>query len=331
MAGGTNIMALGLCAAVLTISLAAPHAAAGQGPTYPIKPVRVVVGLTPGGATDAQARVFAQRLSTTFGQPFIVDNRPGAGGLIGFQMVAKAAGDGYTLLATSPSLTTIQAFQERPTYDPVRDFAPISLLTRAPYVVVIQPEFQAGTIADLIAFARARPGSVNFGLSGLGSVYHLAAAWFVHAAGVTFTLIPYKGVGPALSDLLGGRINATFSNPTNIAGHLRSKRLRALAVTSSERSRVFPELPTVAESGLAGFDVTSWQGWLAPAGTPASVVNRLNVELAGFAKTPEIAEKQIADGGEAVGNTPAQFRKLLELEANRWRTLVNTTGIRMEP
>jgi tripartite-type tricarboxylate transporter receptor subunit TctC len=297
---------------------------------YPTKPVRVVVGLAPGGATDVQARIFSQKLSEELGRQFIVDNRAGAGGLIGFQTVANATPDGYTLLAATPGFTIAPAFYDRPPYDPIKDFSAVSLVTKAPFLVVVHPSFPAKSMNELIAFAKSKPGALNFGVGGLGTSIHLGAVWISSASNVKITLIPYKGTGPVLSELLAGQIHVTLANPINVIPHVKAGRLRALATTGAERFSVLPGLPTVAESGIAGFDVTTWHGWLAPRNTPAAIVDRLSAALAKFVKAPDTMEKLAADGGEAVGNTPAQFSQFIAAETQRWRSMVKATGIRAE-
>ena len=297
---------------------------------YPTKPVRVVVGLAPGGTTDVHARLVSQGLSKHLGQHFIVDNRPGAGGVIGFLTVTRATPDGYTLLASSPSVTILPAFQEKAPYDPVKDFVPISLVTKMPFLVVVQPSFPANSMAELIEFAKSRPGALNFGLSGIGSAFHLGAVWIISVTKVEITLVPYKGGAPVLNDLLAGNIDATFATPVIALAHVKLGKLRALAVTSYERSRVLPALPTVAESGVTGFDLTGWHGWLAPKGTPEMVVKRLSAAIAKFVKTPEMAEKLATEGAEPVGSTPEQFREFIAVEAQRWRKLVKDTGISLK-
>ena len=305
-------------------SMAATSASDG----YPSRPVRVVVSASPGAITDAQARLFSQLLSDRLKQQFIVDNRPGAGGLIGFQTVAKAAPDGHTLLAVSPSLTTVYAFQEKPTYDPVNDFDPVSLLIRAPFLIVAHPSFPAKSMSELIAYAAAKPNAITFGLGGAGSIQHLAVAWIAAETKTSLVLVSYKGIAPAVVDLIGGQINATMANIANVGPHVRAGRLRALALTGLERSAVFPELRTVSESGVPGFDVTSWQGWVAPKGTPAAIVNRLSAALAEAVRLPEVSEKIASDGAKPIGSTPAAFRKEIAAQAVRWRRLVDERGLR---
>ena len=296
--------------------------------TYPTKPVHVIVGLAPGGGTDYQARLFSQKLAESLHQQFIVDNRLGAGDLIAYRTAANAAPDGYTLLVSTPVYTIAPAFNEKSRLDPLREFAPVSLLTKAPYLVVVHPSFAGKTFTDLIAYAKNNP--LNFGVSGLGTTIHLGAAWIAQATRANIVIVPYKGTGPALNDLLGAQIHTTFANILNVSPHIRSGRLRALAVSGGERSRVMPELPTIAQSGVPGFDVTTWHGWLAPAGTPSAILERIHGELAKFLRTPALAEKLALDGGEAVGSTPAEYRLFLVDEIARWRRLARSTGLKFD-
>ena len=306
---------------------AAPTAVAAD--AYPSKPVRVIVGLAPGGGTDYQARLFSQKLAENLRQQFIVDNRLGAGSMIAYQIAAAAAPDGYTLLVATPVYAIAPAFNEKSKHHPLSDFTPVSLLTKAPYLLVVHPAFAGKSFGDLIAFAKNN--QLNFGVSGIGTTIDLGALWIAQATRTNIVMVPYKGTGPALNDLLGAQIHTTFANILNVSPHIKSARLRALAVSGLERSRVMPDLPTIAESGVPGFDVTTWHGWLAPAGTPAAIVARLQGELGKFIRTPAIAEKLAADGGEAVGNTPEQFRRFLAADIERWRALAKTTRLKFEP
>lgn len=306
---------------------AAPTAIAAD--AYPSKPVRVIVGLAPGGGTDYQARLFSQKLAENLRQQFIVDNRVGAGSMIAYQIAAAAAPDGYTLLAATPVYAIVPAFNDKSPHQPLSDFTPVSLLTKAPYLLVVHPAFAGKSFGELVAFAKNN--QLNFGVSGIGTTIHLGALWIAQATRTNIVMVPYKGTGPALNDLLGAQIHTTFANILNVSPHIKSARLRALAVSGLERSRVMPDLPTIAESGVPGFDVTTWHGWLAPAGTPAAIVARLQGELGKFVRTPAIAEKLAADGGEAVGNTPEQFRRFLAADIERWRALAKTTRLKFEP
>ena len=306
---------------------AAPTAVAAD--AYPSKPVRVIVGLAPGGGTDYQARLFSQKLSENLRQQFIVDNRLGAGSMIAYQIAAAAAPDGYTLLVATPVYAIVPAFNDKSQHHPLSDFTPVSLLTKAPYLLVVHPAFAGKSFGELIAFAKNN--QLNFGVSGIGTTIHLGALWIAQATRTNIVMVPYKGTGPALNDLLGAQIHTTFANILNVSPHIKSARLRALAMSGLERSRVMPDLPTIAESGVPGFDVTTWHGWLAPAGTPAAIGARLQSELGKFIRTPAIAEKLAADGGEAVGNTPEQFRRFLAADIERWRALAKTTRLKFEP
>lgn len=306
------------------ITAASPDALAN----YPTKPVRVIVGLAPGGGTDYQARLFSQKLAENLHQQFIVDNRLGAGGLIAYRTAASAAPDGYTLLAATPVYAVAPAFNEKARLDPLRELAPVSLLTKAPYLLVVHPAFPGKTFADMMAYAKQSP--LNFGISGVGTTIHLGAAWIAQATRANIVIVPYKGTGPALNDLLGGQIHATFANILNVAPHIKSGRLRALAISGGERSRAMAELPTVAESGVPGFDVTTWHGWLAPAGTPPAILNRIHAEMVKFLRVPALAEKLALDGGEAVGSSPDEYRRFLADEIARWRRLAKSTGLKFD-
>ncbi|HSQ05157.1 MAG TPA: tripartite tricarboxylate transporter substrate-binding protein, partial [Burkholderiales bacterium] len=247
----------------------AAHAAVAA---YPAKPIRVIVGLAPGGATDIQARWFAQKMSENLGRSFIIDNRTGAGGLIAYQLVRNAAPDGYTVVAATATFTLAAALQAKPPYDPVLDFAPISLVTKAPYLVVVHNSFPAKSMKEVIAFAKAKPGALLIAIPGTGTTNHLGGLWLQHATSTKITLVPYKGAGPSFGALLAGEVNMTFANVVSALPVVRSGRVRALAVTTAQRSPALADLPTVAESGVPGFDVNTWHGWLAPNGTPRSII-----------------------------------------------------------
>ena len=296
---------------------------------YPTKPVRVVVPLAPGGATDIQARLFSQKLSQSLGQPFLVDNRAGASGLIAFNhVISQAPGDGYTVLATSAAFTTTVAVFEKQPFDPVKDFEPLALMSRAPYVLVVNPAFPAANVKEFLAWAKANPGKLNFALSGLGSTIHMAAVWMEEAGGIKTTMLPYKGVGPSTQDLIAGVVHATFANPISASPFIKSGKLRVLGITSAERSAVMPDLPTLAESGLKDFEVTTWHGWLGPRGTPAAVVRVLNTELNKVLKAPEVVKIISEDGGTPVGGPPDVVRKVIGSEIERWKRLVKLGNIK---
>lgn len=267
-------------------------AASAQPGVFPQKPVRVVVPQAPGGATDIQARLFAAKMSQALGQQFIVDNRSGGGAaaVLAFSTVAKANPDGYTLLAVIPSFTFSPALYPAYPVDPVRDFAPVSLLTRAPYLLVVNASLPASSVKELIALARAQPGKLNFGAGNTGSGTHLVTLWFLTAANVDALYVPYRSVGLATLDLVGGRLDATLANVLSIGHYVKTGKLRALGISTAQRSRTLPDLPTIAEQGAPGYNASTFHGYAAPAGTPAAIVNKLSEEFAKIVKSPEVAE-----------------------------------------
>ena len=297
---------------------------------YPAKPVRVLVGLAPGGGTDIQTRLFAQKLSESFNRSFVVENRPGAGGTVAYAQVAKSPPDGYTLIGVTSGYTITPAVYTKLAYDPLKDFAPISLVAQAPFLLVIHPSLPAKSVKDLLALAKAQPGKLDCGSAGQGSSTHMAFELFRIAAGVKITHIPYKGTGPALIDAMAGQVHMLFGNVLSTLTYVKAGRLRALAVTTAARSKVLPDLPTIAESGLPGYENSTWHGWLAPAGTPPAILNRLNAELVKSAKAPDLLEKLATDGGEGVGSTPEQFGRHLVTEIARWRKVVKEAGVVLE-
>ena len=303
---------------------------AQDGAEYPAKTVRVIVAQETGGGTDIQARLFSAKLSENLRRQFVVENRTGAGNTIGFGFVAKAAPDGYTLLAVTPSFTFSPALYKNLPYDPVKDFAPISIVTRAPYVLLAHPSLPARSVRELIALAKARPGQLNAGVGGNGSFTHLAMVWFADLAKAKVTYIPYKGTGPVLIDLMAGNVDIAFGNVLSTLAFIRAGKMRALATSMSTRSAVLPELPTVAEAGVPGYDLNTWHGWAAPAGTPPSVINKMHEELARVVKSPQVAGQLAADGGEPVGSTPEQFRQLILSEVARWRKVVADSSITVD-
>lgn len=304
--------------------------AQGTSEAYPVRPVRVVVGLAPGGGTDIQTRLIAQKLSDPLGRSFVVENRTGAGGTVAYAWVAKAPADGYTLLGVASGYSITPAVFSRLSYDPVKDFAPISLAIEAPILLLVHPAVPAKNVQELIALAKARPNALDFGSAGHGTSNHMAMELFKRMAGVRLVHVPYKGTGQALADLLAGQIPVLFGNILSCLPYVKAGRLRALAVTSSKRSAAMPEAPSIAEAGVPGYNTTTWHGWLAPAGTPTAIVQRLSSEIAKVVKSPEVMEKMSGDGGEAVGSTPEQFTRHLVAEIARWRKVVKETGVRVE-
>lgn len=304
--------------------------AAGAAEPYPSKPVRIIVGLAPGGATDIQARWYAQKLTERLGRSFIVDNRTGAGGLLAYQIAANAAPDGYTVVAATASFTIVPAVQAKVPYDTVKDYEPVALVTKAPYLVIVSNSFGPKTVSEMIAYARAKPGALLIAIPGTGTINHLGGAWLSQLTNTKITLVPYKGAGPSLAAVLSNEVPVTFANVLSALPMVKTGRVRAIAVTTGERSSALPDLPTIAEGGAPGFDVATWHGWLAPKGTPRAVVLKLNQELAAVVKSPEIGDKLAEDGAIAITQTPEQFGKYIADEGSRWKSLVKETGLRIQ-
>jgi tripartite-type tricarboxylate transporter receptor subunit TctC len=318
-------------ALIALATLVAPLPAAAQGGAYPTKPIRIVVPFPAGGTTDILARAVAQQLSQAWGQQVIVDNRPGAGGNIGSELVAKSAPDGYTLLmgtvgthAINPSL-----YAKMP-YDHVKDFAPVILVAGVPNVLVVHPSVPANTVAELIAYGKANPGKLNFASSGSGTSIHLAGELFKVQTGLQMTHVPYKGSAPAIQDLLGGQVQLMFDNLPSALPQIKAGKLRALGVTSASRAAALPDVPTIAESGLPGFEASSWFGLLAPAGTPRDVIARLDAEVAKWLATPDAKEKLLAQGAIAAGGTPDDFTRHIAAETAKWAKVVKESGAKVD-
>jgi tripartite-type tricarboxylate transporter receptor subunit TctC len=321
--------ALALFIAIAT--LATPFAFAQSTANYPAKPVRLVVPFPAGGTTDILARAVAQTLSEAWGQQVIVDNRPGAGGNIGSDLVAKSKPDGYTLLmgtvgthAINPSL-----YKNMP-YDHVKDFAPVILVAGVPNVLVVNLSLPVHSVPELIAYAKANPGKLNFASSGNGTSIHLSGELFKAMTGVEMTHVPYKGSAPALTDLIGGQVQLMFDNLPSSLPFIKAGKLRALAVTSGARAAALPDLPTLAESGLPGFEASSWFGVLAPAGTPRDIVAKLNGAIAGWLASPEAKEKLLAQGAIAAGGAPDDFARHIGAETSKWAKVVKASGAHID-
>lgn len=297
---------------------------------YPAKPVRIIVPFAPGGGTDLVARLTAQKLSERLGQQFIVENRSGAGGVIGSDLVAKSKPDGYTLVVVSGSHTINPSLYRHLPYDTLRDFAPVTNLVAGPALLVVHPSVPANNVRELIALAKAKPGTLSFASSGNGSPPHLGGELFKWKAGVDMIHVPYKGNGPAYADLIGGQVSLMFPNIATSLQHVQSGRLRALAVTSRTRIRVAPDIPTVAESGLPGYELNSWFGLLAPADTPPAVLRLLQQEIAKIYQLPEVREKIVSQGVEPVANTPAEFAVEIKAEMAQWSQLFKAANIKSE-
>ena len=317
-----------IAAVTLAASVAAPAALAD---VYPTKPVRFVVAFPPGGGTDIIARSIAQKLAERIAQQVVVDNRPGAGGNIGTDIVAKSAPDGYTLLMGSAGPLAINAslFAKMP-FDPIKDLAPVTLAATTPNVLVVHPSLKAATVNDLIALARARPGEINFAASGHGTPAHLAGELFNSMAGVRMVHVPYKGAAPALADLLGGQVQLMFSTMPPALPHVKDGKLRALAVTSAKRSPAAPELPTVDEIALPGFEASTWHGVVVAGGAPSAIVTRLNPNIVAILHLPDLVERLSGQGAEPVGSTPEEFAAYIRAETLKWARVVRESGARAE-
>ena len=324
-------LSLGICALSLGSGAAdAQPTSTGSGQAYPSRPIRFIVPFAPGGSTDLLARFLAPRLMETLGQPVVVDNRPGAGGVIGADLAAKAPADGHTIVLGSPGSMTINPHLHRVPYDTLRDFAPISLATISPFTLVLHPSVPAKSVKELVALAKAKPGGLNYGSAGNGSVSHFSTEQFKSLAGVDLVHIPYKGAGPAVADLVGGRLQIMFENLPTILPHVRSGKLRMLAVGTKTRSALVPEYPTVAESGVPGYESSTAFGVLAPAGTPAAIVARLNREIVGALRSAELREKLSGLGLEAVGGTPQAYAAHLKDELAKYGRIVKAAGIKAD-
>ena len=317
--------------AVACICVGSGKAALAQSAdAYPSKPVRVIVGLAPGGGTDIIARLLAQKMSDNLKRSFIVENRTGAGGTVAYALVAKSAPDGYTLLAVASGYAISPAVYPKLGYDPIRDFTPISVVVQAPIVLMVHPALPTRSVRDLLALARSPRAHLDAASAGHGTSNHLALELFNSLAGVKIAHVPYKGTGQALVDLMAGQVQVMFGNILSSLQYVRIGKIRALAVTSAKRSNVMPELPTVMESGVPGYETTTWHGWLAPAGLPQDLVAKLNTELARAVRSRDVMDKLSDDGGEPVAGTPDQFRNHIAAEIARWRKVVRDAGIRVE-
>ena len=299
---------------------------------YPSRPIRLVVPYPPGGPLDIMARAIGQKLTEAWNQAVVVDNRPGAGGNIGADLVAKSPADGYTLLMGAVATHAINpTLYGRLPYDPVKDFAPVALVAQVPNILVVNPSVPVRSVRELIDLARARPGYLNFGSGSTGSTGHLAGELFNTMAGVRMVHIPYKGGAPAMTDLLAGQVQLMFDNLANALPNVRAGRLRALAVTTLARSPAMPDLPTIAESGLPGFDLTTWFGLMVPAGTPTEIVSRLNAEIVRALNAKDMRERLEKMGaGPPADNTPAHFAAFIRAEAAKYAKVVRDSGAKVE-
>lgn len=312
------------CSAVLGTSPAQAQ------PAFPSRPITMIVPFPPGGPTDLVARVIAQKMSESMGQPVIIDNRGGANGNLGAVLAVKAAADGYTLLYNTSSITLSPALYKSLSYDVKRDLAPVALTAVVPLALVVSPSIPANTVKEFIAYAKANPGKLSYGSAGNGNVTHLGAFQFVQANGIDAVHIPYKGSAPADVDLVGGQIHFMTDTVNSVMAFVRDKRLKMLAITTPRRMALFPDVPTLAESGMPGFEVGAWQGVMVPANTPKPIIQRLNAEVMKALQAPEVRQKLALQGAEPLGSTPEAYGIYVQNELTRWANVVKQTGVTLE-
>ena len=312
----------------LVLVFAAVGAQCAFAQNYPTRPIRLVVASSPGGASDILARLLAQKLGEQFKEQIVVDNRGGASGILGTDIVAKATPDGYTLLIIQPSLTINPNVFKKLPYDVVRDFAPISLVVDAAQMLSVNPSLAAKSVKDLIALAKAKPGQLTFGSPGFGTSPHLTAELFKHKAGIEMQQIIFKGSGPAYVSLISGEISAMIATALSMMPHIKTGRIRPLGVTTLKRLGILPEVPTIAEAALPGFKTSQWFGFLAPAGTPAPVIDRIYQALSRAAGSPEVKSRLAAQGVDVVSTSPKEFTKVIREELVQWAAVVKAAGIK---
>jgi tripartite-type tricarboxylate transporter receptor subunit TctC len=319
--------ALGAIVLSIVATLASAHARAQD---YPNRPIRVVVPFSPGGAVDGPMRLIAQEMSKRLGQQVVVENKPGAGATLGTEMVAKAPADGYTLLLASQTNAISASLYKQLPYDPIEDFAPISLIGREPGVLVVHPSLPVATVAEFVAYAKARPGQIDYASSGNGSGQHLFMALFASTMGIKLNHVPYRGSGQATTDLIAGVVSAAIPGTAGMVGHIKGGKLRALAVTGVQRAAQLPDVPTMIEAGVPNYQAYVWMGLLAPKGTPPAIVERLNREVVAALATPEAKTFMATAGIEIVGSTPAEFGAYFRAERDLWAKVVRETGAKID-
>ncbi len=298
---------------------------------WPAKPIRFIIAQPPGGQNDVQARIIGLRLTEMWGQPVVFDNRPGAGGAIGFEVAAQAPNDGYTIAMGSIStLAVIPAMPRKPRYDPLVDFVPVTLVSTSPYVVTLHPSVPARTLKELVALAKAKPGALSYASSGTATGIHLTTELFKMIAGIDMVHVPYKGGAPATTDLIGGQVGVMFNNVITAVPHVKTGKLRAIAVTTTNRSPALPEIPTVAEAGYAGAESGSWQGIVTRVGAGAAVVNRMHADLVKVLAMPEVRNPILNQGNDIAASTPQEFTAHIRAEMNKWAKVIKTAGVRNE-
>ena len=317
-------------AMLLAVALLFPGTLAAQTDNYPSRSIRIVVAFTAGGTTDIIARLVGKKMTEAWGQPVVIDNRPGAGGNLGSALVAKAPPDGYTLLIGSVGPLAINAtlYPNMP-YDHLKDFAPICLVAEVPNMLVVHPTVPVHSVQDLVDLARARPGTLNYGSTGNGTTGHLSGELLNEQAKIDLVHVPYRGA-TAVTDLLGGQIQLMFATIPSVIQHVRAGSLRAIAVTSGRRSPALPDIPTVAEAGYPGFEASSWFGFVAPTGTPGPIIRKLHALIADIVRMPDINEQLSSQGADPVGSTPEEFGQYMQRETEKWAKVVKASGIRLD-
>jgi tripartite-type tricarboxylate transporter receptor subunit TctC len=296
--------------------------------TWPARPVRIIVPFAPGGGVDTVTRFLAQKLSEQTGSPFVVDNRPGGAAVLGTELVARAAPDGYTLLTSAPEFSINPSMRSKLPYDPFKDFAYISQLTAGQFMLASHPSVPVKTVRQVIALAKARPGELNYGSSGTGGINHLAGALFQSMTGIRWVHVPFKGAGPSTIGLIGGHIDFVFASTTGLVGPAKAGKVRAIAVTGPKRFTELPQVPTIAESGVPGYYVTGWYGFYAPAGTSAEIVRRLHTEARRGLNSPEVAEKLEKTGNVPVTSSPAEFAAFVRAEIGKWAKVIKDSSLK---
>lgn len=318
---------LGMIIAGLLLGLQ-PSFASAQ--SFPIKPVRWIVPFPPGGAADISSRLIGQKLAERWGQQVIIDNRPGAGGNLGTELAARAAPDGYTVVLVPATFTTYPSLVRKPLFDPVKDFAPISLVSSSPLMVVVHPSLPVKSVRELVALAKARPDQLNYASSGIGASAHMAAELFKSMTNTRIVHVAYKGQPPAIIDLVSGQVQLMFPNIPSVLAQIKANRLRPLAVTTASRSALFPEMPTVAEVGIPGFEVTQWGGLVTAAGVPVAITEKFQKDLSAVLNQLDVKQLLLGHGFEAVGNTPAQFSEFIRMEIAKWAKIIKEADIRAD-
>lgn len=315
---------------VFLAALAAAPVAGAQAQAYPSKPIRVIVPFPPGGSTDFLARIVGQKLTAAWGQQVVIDNRPGAGGTVGAAEAARATPDGYTLLMGAVHHTIASSAYAKLPYDFQKDFAPVTTVAIVPNILVVNPAVPATTVKELIAHAKANPGKLTYGSAGMGTAHHLIGESFNAQAGVDILHVPYKGSSPAVADLIGGQVTLMYDTVSSCLPHIKSGKLRAIGVSTAKRSAALPDVPTIAEAALPGFEVTTWFGFLAPAKTPPEIVTRLNTEIVKILNMPDVRERLLAAGSEPVGNTPEQMTAQIAHETAEFAKIVKRAKLVVE-